>query len=281
MLQKYGYNDHCVGCDAALYGKKCGHTTLCRKRLEEAMKAEEVDQERSRRRNERMTEKGLSTDQNKSDDVQTKEEKLDGARKETEEENQSEEVGSEQCVAPGDIQSNCGIPENCPSEDDKAAREESEREDAVCTQKGESEETEISEALTKRRRVALINSRKLTYKVISRVKLRKFGENLIEKTEMIVNRKSCDFTNIACHFETDVTKVIHAIMEMEEHSLHESEESEMQRWQKLYGDMTFVDDVHEGKLLKRDKVIEARKVEMEYLRKMGVYEKVHKSKARG
>ena len=98
---------------------------------------------------------------------------------------------------------------------------------------------------------------------------------------MIINRKSSDITNFACHFETDVTKVIHAIMEMEEHSLHKSEESEKQRWQKLYGDMTFVDDVHEGKLLKRDKVIEARKVEMEYFRKMGVYEKVHKSKARG
>ena len=64
---------------------------------------------------------------------------------------------------------------------------------------------------------------------------------------MIVNRKACDFTNIPCHFETGVTKAIHAIMEMEERSLRESEESEKQRWQKLYGDMTFVDDVHEGK----------------------------------
>ena len=198
-----------------------------------------------------MTGKGLSTDQNKSDDVQTKEEMSDGARKETEEENQSEEIGSEQCVAPRDIQSNNGSPEYCPDEDDKAAREESEHEDAVCTRKRDSEEADISEAPAQRRRVALINSRKLIYKVISRVKLRKFGENLIEKTEMVVNRKFCGFTNTACHFETDVTKVIHAIMDMEEHSLHESEESEKQRSQKLYGDMTFVDDVHEGKLLKR------------------------------
>ena len=98
---------------------------------------------------------------------------------------------------------------------------------------------------------------------------------------MIVNRKSCDITNIACHFKTDVTKVIHAIMEMEEHSLRESQESEKQRWQKFYGDMIFADDVHEGKLLKRGKVIEARKVEREYFWKVGVYEKVHRSKARG
>ena len=93
-----------------------------------------------------MTGKGLSTDQNKSDDVQTKEAKLDGARKETEEENQSEEIGSEQCAALGDIQSHSGIPEYCPDEDDKAAREESEHEDAVCTKKRESEEADTSEA---------------------------------------------------------------------------------------------------------------------------------------
>ena len=77
-----------------------------------------------------------------------------------------------------------GIPKYCPDEDDKAATEESEHEDAVCTQKRESEEADISEASAKKRRVALINSRKLVYKVISRVKRRKFDENIIEKTEI-------------------------------------------------------------------------------------------------
>ena len=65
-------------------------------------------------------------------------------------------------MAPGAIQSDeSGIPEYCLNEDDKAAREESEHEDAVCTQKRESEEADISEAPAKKRRVALINSRKL------------------------------------------------------------------------------------------------------------------------
>ena len=50
-------------------------------------------------------------------------------------------------MALGAIQSDeSGIPEYCPNEDDKAARAESEHEDAVCTQKRESEEAEISEA---------------------------------------------------------------------------------------------------------------------------------------
>ena len=85
-LQKYGYSDHCVGCDVVLYRKKRGHTTMCRKRLEEAMKADEVDQQRIRRRSERMTGKSHSTDQNNGDDVQMKDEKLDEAEKETGEE---------------------------------------------------------------------------------------------------------------------------------------------------------------------------------------------------
>ena len=129
MITVWGVTQHCMVRSVVI--QQCTG-----KESEEAMKADEVDQERIRRRNERMTGKGLSTDQNKSDDVQTKEEKLDRARKETEEENQSEEIGSEQCVAPGDIQSNCGIPGNVVlDEDDKAAREESEHEVAVCTQK--------------------------------------------------------------------------------------------------------------------------------------------------
>ena len=64
VFQKYGYSDHCVGCDAALYGKKRGHTTMCRKRLEEAiMKADEVDQPRIRKRNERIKGKSQIIDQ--------------------------------------------------------------------------------------------------------------------------------------------------------------------------------------------------------------------------
>ena len=56
---------------------------MCMKRLEEAMKADEVDQQRIRRRNEKMTGKSHRIDQNNGDDVQMKDEKLDEAKKET------------------------------------------------------------------------------------------------------------------------------------------------------------------------------------------------------
>ena len=135
--------------DAALYGKKRGHTTMCKKRLEESMKADEVDKQRFRRRSERMTGKSHSTDQNEGDDVQTKDEKLDGAR--LKKNTSPKKSGSKPCVAPGAIQSDeSGIPEYGPDEDDKAAREESEHGDAVCTQKRESEEADIGEAPAKK-----------------------------------------------------------------------------------------------------------------------------------
>ena len=140
-----------------------------------------------------------------------------------------------------------GIPEFCLDEDDKAAREESDHEDAVCSQKRERGEADISEAPAKKKRVALINSRKLIYKVIRRVKLPKFGENLIEKTEMIVNRKSCDFTNIACHTKTDVTKVIHANMEMGTRTM--SQRSQKSKDGRNCMTTIFVDDVHEASII--------------------------------
>ena len=62
----------------------------------------------------------------------------------------------------------------------------------------------------------------LIYKVISKVKPRKFGENLLEKTEMRVNSRSRVVTNTAPDTKTDVTKVSHAIVETEENSLSPS-----------------------------------------------------------
>ena len=59
----------------------------------------------------------------------------------------NKKISFEHCVAPGALQSDkSGIPEFFLNEDDKAAREESEHEDAVCTQKRVCEEADICEA---------------------------------------------------------------------------------------------------------------------------------------
>ena len=38
--------------------------------------------------------------------------------------------------------------------------------------------------------------------------------------------------------------------------------------------MVFIDDVHDGKVLNKEGVIRARRLEIEFFKKMGVYEKV-------
>ena len=47
-----------------------------------------------------------------------------------------------------------------------------------------------------------------------------------------------------------------------------------------YPYMEFEDDVHQGEWLPKDKMIEARRLEMDFFRKMGVYTKVPRSEAR-
>lgn len=80
---------------------------------------------------------------------------------------------------------------------------------------------------------------------------------------------------------SDVTGVINAVSELEGCSPHEAEEQERARWEELYWGQEFYDDLHEFKHLYREQVIKARMLELDIFRKMGVYQKVHKSHAKG
>jgi hypothetical protein len=73
----------------------------------------------------------------------------------------------------------------------------------------------------------------------------------------------------------DVTRVLYKIIEAERCTPHEDEE-----WQELYEGIRFYDDVNGGEELDKDKVIEARKLEMAFFMKMGVYSKVSKDEVK-
>ena len=49
----------------------------------------------------------------------------------------------------------------------------------------------------------------------------------------------------------------------------------------MYSNVDFIDDVHDQKKLNKDEVAAARRTEIEFSKKMGVYIKVHKSKVFG
>ena len=79
----------------------------------------------------------------------------------------------------------------------------------------------------------------------------------------------------------DLTKIIKAVMKLEQHSPHDEESAEKKRWNDMYEGMEFIDDVHGGKVLNKDMVIQARRLEMDFFKKMKVYKKVPKAEAKG
>ena len=72
--------------------------------------------------------------------------------------------------------------------------------------------------------------------------------------------------------EMDVSSIMNLIGESERESPHEDDD-----WQKLYAGVKFYDDLNAGDEISKDKVMEARKLEMKLFKKMGVYTKVDKS----
>ena len=55
---------------------------------------------------------------------------------------------------------------------------------------------------------------------------------------------------------------------------------EDERWRGLYENVEFTDDVNGGNALDKDKVIAARRLEMQFFKKMGVFEKVDRKEVR-
>ena len=55
---------------------------------------------------------------------------------------------------------------------------------------------------------------------------------------------------------------------------------EDEQWRELYENVEFTDDVNGGNALDKDKVIAARRLEMQFFKKMGVFEKVDRKEVR-
>ena len=74
---------------------------------------------------------------------------------------------------------------------------------------------------------------------------------------------------------TDIIKKVTFKMQAEQ-SPHEIDED----WARLYEGVKFYDDMNGGEELDKEKVIAARRLEMQFFKKMGVYSKVHKSEVK-
>ena len=68
-----------------------------------------------------------------------------------------------------------------------------------------------------------------------------------------------------------MSKIMQTLEKME--SPHEDEQ-----WRELYENVEFTGDVNGGNALDNDKVKAARRLEMQFFKKMGVFEKVDRNK---
>ena len=71
----------------------------------------------------------------------------------------------------------------------------------------------------------------------------------------------------------DVSKIMQILEKMERP--HEDE-----HWREWYENVEFTDDVNGGNALDKNKVIAARRLEMQFFKKMGVFEKVDRKEVR-
>ena len=78
---------------------------------------------------------------------------------------------------------------------------------------------------------------------------------------------------------TDITKVMEKVRDKmqkyEQEGMHHPHKDH--QWQELYRDMDFYDDVNGGQKMDKEQTIRARRDEMTYFKRRGVYSKVHKS----
>ena len=58
-------------------------------------------------------------------------------------------------------------------------------------------------------------------------------------------------------------------MNLEVGSPHEKEADEKRKWDEMYEGLEFIDDVHEGRFLNKNGVMAARKLEMDFFKRMG------------
>ena len=67
------------------------------------------------------------------------------------------------------------------------------------------------------------------------------------------------------------------MMEVDEKTKHPHDDSIDAWWNDLYRGVDFFDDVNDNKALNHELVVKVRRLEIDYFKKMRVYDKVHKS----
>ena len=316
LLDKYGLSQGCPGCEASLEGKSRSHTQGCRNRIEEAMRDDFADQETLAKKNLRTPAKLKAS--SKEGESERTGDAVSGDQQEANASADRSQGHSKQNWCDEQIPEFPPEGDNDLNDEDDNMPElhESDSEDEK-EEKHRKRETDVKadedKEGAKRRKMANVSSRKFIYKVARTVRNRYGeGESLCVLKKMIKDLELKDTPKIAnkqssasgkegeemlrslelndplkyaakdkeCHKPMLISQIMQTVMEMGKCSPHETEESEKRRWQAMYRDMEFYDDV-KGAWLDKEEVVKARRLELEFFRNMGVYKKVAAAEARG
>ena len=271
ILEKYGYSSDCAGCDAVLAGRKAReHTAHCREMLEAAMRDDPDDchgiSERDARFQRQDEQAGAPLGREGPVETETRQQQGPPRDDDADMQPPAEEAQQAEDDEAGDVDDGSQevlygsagehAPTSAPTPASSRRREDDEDDD----DNGQP---------SKKRRIENVSEAARDF--IGRLGFGRYDGSKQKVQKMLMTLEGgVENTREA---PMDVSKVMEALSAMEDRSTpHEDDQ-----WREFYKDVTFFDDVNDGKELDKQKVIEARRLEMKYFKEMGVYTKVSKA----
>ena len=270
LLERYGFTGGCPGCQGMLDGKRGHvHSKECRDRIEIAMEADPEDSQRIRSRDQRAYEDPIDAEVNIENATPDEAQSSGLARGPDGHELQGQAPEASAPDANMGITGDAGDILYGKAEGDAAGEPQEEQRGPM----RERSENQTDPEKVKRRKLCSITDE--TKKLQAILGMNMYDGNRQKLREMLKDMRGTREKG-SSNKNSDITSIMNLIAEKEKYTPHDEEED----WQKLYDGVKFYDDLNAGGELDKNKVIEARKLEMQFFKKMGVYTKVHKSEVR-
>ena len=241
LLEKHGYTPVCLGCDQAQAGKRVTGHSKDCRARLEGLM--QNDEGDQARLQQRDVRKGL--DQKGENDIE--------------------------------IAENEELPE-----DDEPVINDDEEMDSESSSSDSSESEEPKEPESKKRRLSQLA---MARRIGGRLQKPGSAQRImkLEKMAVALNKEErrSGRTRMKEVKPMDITELMNNLMNLERPTPHETEEEEKERYSRLYEDLQFIDDVHTGTILDKEAVIEARILEIDFFKRMKVYEKVPRWMSKG
>ena len=260
ILTKFGITEDCPGCQARDSGMRRSHTPACRIRLEEKMNSDNWYENRLKTRDTRLERCHYAEATEHEGDAKVAE--------------PDEDVVSSDEEMPDDQDADLVPDDHYVNQEERIPRIRNRGEEDI------PEEMSEPPSPRKRQRLQKVKMNRSIMNVCNSRNLRSEHAKISEMVYDLDDGNRIDIENqSAKRKEFYCTRVMAALMK--EENSHPHDESEEAWWQDLYRGIEFYDDVNEGQKLEWSLVVKARRLEIEYFRKMGVYTKISKYETNG